>query len=187
MKQLRVQSLKYLKRCRMWYYRTFIYRLNYLGSDSYIARNVHIRSRTTWIGSESFIGANCWLSVDNLKIGNFVMIAGKSAVIGGDHQFATPSIPTIRCPRDRSRPVVIMDDVWIGFGVIVLHGVTIGEGAIIGAGSLVTKDIPPYSIAVGSPCKVVRARFTHDERIKHERALHEIRDKMNYQTTDQFN
>ena len=53
-------------------------------------------------------------------------------------------------------PITIEDKVWIGFGVNILKGVTIGEGAVIGACSVVTKDIPPYAVAVGNPARVVR-------------------------------
>ena len=52
---------------------------------------------------------------------------------------------------------------WIGFGVIILPGVTIGDGAVIGAGSVITKDIPPYGVVVGNPAKLIRKRFTEGE------------------------
>jgi maltose O-acetyltransferase len=55
-----------------------------------------------------------------------------------------------------SKPVIIRDDVWLGMGVTVLKGVEIGERAVIGAGSLVTKSIPPDSLAVGTPAKVIK-------------------------------
>jgi acetyltransferase-like isoleucine patch superfamily enzyme len=64
-------------------------------------------------------------------------------------------------------PVVIEQDVWIGAAVIILKGVTIGEGAVIGAGSLVTKDIPPYTIAVGTPAKSIKKRFSDEELKRH--------------------
>lgn len=56
-------------------------------------------------------------------------------------------------------PIIIEDDVWVGARVIVMSGVTIGEGSIIGAGAIVTKFQPPYSICVGNPCKPIRPRF----------------------------
>ncbi|HEF0022488.1 TPA: acyltransferase [Citrobacter amalonaticus] len=55
-----------------------------------------------------------------------------------------------------SKPIVIGNNAWLGFDVVVLKGVTIGEGAIIGARSVVTRDIPPWSVAVGNPAKVVK-------------------------------
>lgn len=64
--------------------------------------------------------------------------------------------PERRGERPEPRPVVIGDNVWLGARVIVLPGVTIGEGAVVGAGSVVTADIPPRAVAVGSPARVVR-------------------------------
>jgi chloramphenicol O-acetyltransferase type B len=64
-------------------------------------------------------------------------------------------------------PITIEDDVWLGARTIVLKGVTIGEGAVVGAGSLVSKDILPYSINVGQPTKLVRCRFNYDDLKKH--------------------
>jgi acetyltransferase-like isoleucine patch superfamily enzyme len=56
----------------------------------------------------------------------------------------------------QSKPIILEDDVWLGARVIVLKGVTIGQGAVIGAGSVVTRDIPPHSVAVGQPARVVK-------------------------------
>ena len=64
---------------------------------------------------------------------------------------------------DKPLPVKIGDDVWIGRRVIILPGVTIGDGCIIGAGAVITKDIPPYSVVVGVPAKVVRRRKDDEE------------------------
>lgn len=55
--------------------------------------------------------------------------------------------------------IVVEDDVWIGFGAVIMSGVIIGKGAIVGAGALVTKNVPPYAIVVGTPAKVIRYRF----------------------------
>ena len=59
-----------------------------------------------------------------------------------------------------TKPVIIEDDVWIGTRVTILKGVTVGKGAIIGACSVVTKDVPPHSIVVGNPAKVVKENVT---------------------------
>lgn len=56
--------------------------------------------------------------------------------------------------------IVVEDDVWIGFGSIILSGITIGKGAIIGAGSVVTKNVPPYAIVAGTPARILRYRFS---------------------------
>ncbi len=62
------------------------------------------------------------------------------------------------------RPVVIEDDVWIGTRAIILPGVRVGAGSIIGAGAVVTKSVPPYSIVAGNPARVVKSRLTNQKR-----------------------
>ncbi len=69
--------------------------------------------------------------------------------------------------------IVVEDDVWIGARAIILKGVTIGKGSIVGAGAVVTKTIPPYSIVGGIPAKVLRFRFSKEEIVKHEKMLAE--------------
>jgi len=64
--------------------------------------------------------------------------------------------------REGSKSVTLEDDVWVGLNAIVLPGVTIGKGAIVGAGSVVTKDVPPYSIVGGVPAKVIKKRFSSE-------------------------
>ena len=64
--------------------------------------------------------------------------------------------------------VIIEDDVWVGYGAIILSGVKIGKGIIIAAGSVVTKDIEPYSIVGGNPANFIKYRFTKDEIKQHE-------------------
>lgn len=77
---------------------------------------------------------------------------GDNTVIGRNSALLT------HCPIKGARPCSVGKNVWIGFGVIVLPGVTIGDNCIIGAGSVVTKDIPPNSIAAGNPARVLRKR-----------------------------
>jgi virginiamycin A acetyltransferase len=71
--------------------------------------------------------------------------------------------------------VIIGDDVWVGYGVIVMHGVKIGEGSIVAAGSLVTEDVPPYTIVGGAPAKPLRMRFDVNDIERHRRMLTERR------------
>lgn len=68
--------------------------------------------------------------------------------------------------------VIVEEDVWIGVNVTLLAGIRVGRGAIIGACSVVTKDIPPYSIAVGNPAKVIKFKWTIDEIIEHENKMY---------------
>ena len=91
-------------------------------------------------------------------IGNNVLIGPYCILRAADHEFRNPN-KLIKEQGHRSGRIVIEDDVWLGARVTVLKDVTIGKGSVIGAGSVVTKDIPPYSIAVGVPAKVIGKRL----------------------------
>lgn len=92
-----------------------------------------------------------------VTIGNYVRIAPYVFMLSGNHVFADPDRPICQQGMEFS-PITIGDDVWIGARVVVVAGVTIGQGSVIGAGAVVTRDIPPYSIAVGTPARVIRSR-----------------------------
>lgn len=86
----------------------------------------------------------------------------------------------IECGRDESRPVIIGDDVWIGHGAILMHGVSIGCGAIVAAGSIVTKDVPPFAIFGGNPAQMLRWRFPSKlECDYHKQELIKVSEKLN--------
>ena len=109
--------------------------------------NVHI-------GDDFFGNVNLTFVDDvEIRIGDGVMIAPGVTLTTTGH----PVHPALREDFRRfSEPIVIEDRVWIGSNVVVLPGVRIGYGAVIGAGSVVTHDVPPLSVAVGSPCRVIR-------------------------------
>lgn len=101
-------------------------------------------------------------AIDSVKIGNNVLIASKVYVTDHNHGFYgfnkrhdSPDIPPIKRPLSHAA-VTIEDNVWIGEFVCILPGVKIGNGSIIGAMSVVTQTIPPFSIAVGCPAKVIK-------------------------------
>jgi len=105
--------------------------------------------------------------INSIKIGNHVLIASKVFISDHNHGNYKGSLPhssPLEPPNDRALSIgkiVIEDNVWIGEFVSVMPDVTIGKGAIIGSMSVVTKDIPPYTIAVGSPAKVIK-RFNFE-------------------------
>ena len=109
------------------------------------------------IGNNSGLGVNCNVPF-NLKIGNDVMMGPDVFIIGENHDFDDINISMRLQGYIESKPICIEDDVWIGGRVIILPGVRIEKGAIIGAGSVVTKDIPPYAICAGNPARVIRYR-----------------------------
>lgn len=129
------------------------------------------------IGHDVYVGKNVTIEVDG-RIGDSVLIANAVGIVGRrDHdiQDLGTGIRSSRWvgdfPSELSERVNIGSDVWIGFGAIVLSGVSIGDHAIIGAGSVVTKDIPSNAIAVGQPARVVGARFDIEELAVHRESL----------------
>ena len=113
---------------------------------------------TLKIGDNSSIGQNSWLLSDGITIGNNVMMGPYCIIITSDHATDNLEIPMCQQGFTEVKPVVIEDDVWIGARVIILKGVKIGKGSVIGAGSVVTKDVEPYSIVGGVPAKFIKKR-----------------------------
>ena len=132
-----------------------------LGDDVIVSRNCVIQGKTgpVKIGSKTDIGCNTILSSGGgIEIGNSVLIAGNCYLGGGRYITDRLDIPMMSQGLYTKGPVVIGDDVWLGAGSIVLDGVRIGKGCIVGAGAVVTKDLPDYAIAAGVPAKVIKTR-----------------------------
>lgn len=110
------------------------------------------------IGDNSGIGINCRLHTSGgIIIGDNVMMGPDVVVISQNHKHNDIAKPMIEQGYERV-PVIIEDDVWIGTRVIILPGVRIGRSSIIGAGAVVTKDFPPFSIVGGNPAKIIKKR-----------------------------
>jgi acetyltransferase-like isoleucine patch superfamily enzyme len=129
------------------------------------------------VGDDVFLGQRPTLmaALSRIKIGNKVMFGPEVMIIGGRHNtsFVGRNMIDVHEKRpDDDLGVIIEDDVWIGARAIVLRGVTIGRGAIVGAGSIVTKNIPPYAVAVGSPAKTVKFRWDVETILEHEAKLY---------------
>jgi len=108
--------------------------------------------------------------LDKLIIGNYVCIAGGVIILmGGNHNHRTewitvyPFAEQIETSYEPKGDTILESDSWIGMNAMIMPGVKIGEGAIVAAGSVVTKDVPPYSIVGGNPAKEIKRRFTDKE------------------------
>jgi acetyltransferase-like isoleucine patch superfamily enzyme len=111
------------------------------------------------IAAGANIGFNCELfSASRVTIGASVLMAAYSYVIGGDHDFSDPAAAVLEQSR-RSQGVTIGDGAWIGAGAKILDGVTIGTHAVIGAGAVVRDSVDAHAIAVGIPARVVSSRL----------------------------
>lgn len=113
-----------------------------------------------------------------ILIGNHVVFGPCVTIRGGNHRFDLVGRYIDDVGNDEKRPeddkgVVIEDDVWVGGNATILHGVTIGRGSVIAASAVVTRSIPPYSIAAGNPARIVRERFDADQIRRHEALLRE--------------
>ncbi len=109
------------------------------------------------IGDNSGIGVRCSIR-GPLVIGNNVMMGPEVIIITSNHSFNRIDVPMNLQGSLPQKTVIIGNDVWIGTRVIILPGVKVGNGVIIGAGSIVTKDIPDYAIVGGNPAKIIRFR-----------------------------
>jgi len=125
-------------------------------------KNVNIQKgaivpRDFSIGDNSGVGINC-LVQSGTVIGDNVMMGPEVFIYTKNHRHDRTDIPMIQQGFDRIDPVTIKNDVWIGYRVIILPGVTINEGTVVGAGAVVAHDTPPYSVVAGNPAKVVKMR-----------------------------
>jgi len=151
-----------------------VYRFNSLKPDKVEKRNSILKSFLGACGDSFYIeppfrcdyGTNIEIGENFYSNYNCVILDCAKVKIGDNVLFGpNVSLYTAGHPLDRetrksgleyAQPITIGNDVWLGGNVIVLPGVTIGDGAVIGAGSVVTKDIPANSLAVGNPCRVIR-------------------------------
>lgn len=123
------------------------------------------------LGNEVGIGALCLFQADT-EIGNKVMIACNVAFLNSDdHNYQVVGKAMWNSGRGDKHRIQVEDDVWIGHGAILLAPCRVGRGAIVAAGSVVTRDVPPYAIVGGNPAKTIKMRFTPEQILEHERLL----------------
>jgi acetyltransferase-like isoleucine patch superfamily enzyme len=136
-----------------------------LGHGVGLGRDVHIQSEDGHIriGEASGINDHARL-YGTVSIGRYCAVGPNLMVASNTHVYASPEPWGLIVEQELAHPlpeaeVRIGDDVWIGINVVILPGVTIGRGAVIGANSVVTKDVPPYTMAAGTPARSVRQRL----------------------------
>lgn len=133
-----------------------------IGDSVHLHREIIIQTGmggSVGIGSNTHIQPRCQFSAykSPIQVGSGVEIAPGCAFYSYDHG-VLPDRPIREQPLKTRGGIIIEDEVWLGFGVIVLDGVRIGEGAVVGAGAVVTKDIPNGAIAAGNPARVIKMR-----------------------------
>ena len=167
-----------LKKIRNEFLRKIIYRKYQIGIGFHSGIRVRIwaKSRVV-IGKNFYIGRDSFIESD-VEIGDNVIWANRVALVGRyDHHYQQVGVPVRLASQIRDKNynwlglndlTIIEDDVWVGYGSTIMSGVKIGRGSIIGAGSVVTKDVAPYSIYAGVPAKKIKDRFdTQEDTQKH--------------------
>lgn len=154
------------------------------GHNIYIGPHSSITYENTSIGSYSSIGHHaCFMSTRaKIIIGNHVIFGPYVSIITGDHRIDylgryMNTITDAEKLPENDQDVVINDDVWIGSNTIILKGVSVGEGSIIAAGSVVIKDVEPYSINAGIPSKKIKDRFSEERLREHKMLLEQNKGK----------
>ncbi|SFW65269.1 transferase hexapeptide (six repeat-containing protein) [Sinomicrobium oceani] len=147
---------KYYRTAKMFFYRkkfklSNVHSTFYMGGESQVSPDLVA-------GVYSYIGKGC-LIYPKVIIGDYTMLAHNVSIIGGDHAFDKAGIPVIFSGRGTIKETIIGKDVWIGAYSRIMTGVTIGDGAIIALGSVVTKDVEPFAIYGGVPAKKIKNRF----------------------------
>lgn len=170
--------IQFIKKIRDLYYKNIVWHKYKIGHNFHCGRGVFIWGKSRieignnfYIGKYSIIETNC-------VIGNNVIIANGVGIVGRyDHQYQQVGVPVRLASQIRDKDYTwkglneityIGDDVWVGYGAIIMSGIRIGNGTIVAAGSVVTHDTEPYSIVAGVPAKKIKDRFdSEDDKLLH--------------------
>ncbi len=166
---------------RIFFLIKFKWRNYHIGKNFHVSRNVFLWAKNNiTIGKNFYIGRNSQIECDT-EIGDNVIFANNVSLVGKyDHNYEQIGTPIRLSSQIRNKDyswkglqskIIIEDDVWVGYGSIIMSGVKIGKGAIVAAGSVVTKDVLPYSIVGGNPARFIKNRFTKEEQEIHESKL----------------
>ncbi len=144
--------------------------LKHVAPTFYMAEGCTVE-RDLVAGEYSFVNRRCFLQA-KVRLGRYVLLGPEVAVVGGDHRPNLPGVPNVFSGRPEIKETVFEDDTWIGHGAIIMQGVRVGCGAIVAAGAVVVKDVPPYEIHGGVPARKISERFPDpSDRAKHDSML----------------
>lgn len=133
---------------------------NHVGKNVEICKGAYLTHCK--IGNYNYVGMYSYLN--HVKMGNYCSISGYVTIGAMEHDYNGVSTSTFLNKNGyNDRQTTIGNDVWIGAQTVVRQGISIGDGAVIGANTFVNKDIPPYAIAFGSPVKIYKYRFGDEE------------------------
>jgi acetyltransferase-like isoleucine patch superfamily enzyme len=116
------------------------------------------------------VGPGCRIG-PKVVLNDYVMLGPEVGIVGADHRFDVPGTPMIFAGRPELRETNIGSDVWIGYRVTILSGISIGRGAIVAANAVVTRNVAAYAVVAGIPARPVSVRFAQGQRAIHDRML----------------
>lgn len=166
-----------MNKIRAWYMKKIKYR--WIKSNGFLRipfeTKIWSPHKDVTFGHHVQFGSNCMIQCD-IEFGNYVLVASNVSFVGkDDHLFDKVGTPIWNSGRGDSYKTYIGNDVWIGHGAIIMGGVRIGDGAIIAAGSVVTKDVASCTIVGGSPARYIKNRFdTEKNNNQHIETIKEI-------------
>jgi acetyltransferase-like isoleucine patch superfamily enzyme len=164
------RSLFLFLRGRLMAWRRWRFGLNHVAPSFYMGAGCTVDVDLI-AGEYSFINRRCMLQA-KVRLGRYVMFGPEVAVVGGDHRPNLPGVPNVFSGRPEVLETVFEDDCWIGHGAIIMQGVRVGRGAIVAAGAVVVRDVPPYEIHGGVPARKIGERFPDSaDRAKHDAML----------------
>lgn len=144
-------------------------RVSELGEGFQWPRGLHLMiAPGSRIGRFAYIGSG-FEANGPIVVGDLCMISSDVQIFGSDHEFTTVGVPTRLGFPEQERPVTTFGlDAWIGRGVLLKEGITVGAGSVVASGSVVTRDVEPYTVVGGVPAKVLRVRFDTKAVDRHE-------------------
>jgi maltose O-acetyltransferase len=153
------------------------------GADFWFDPDGYYTYRNIAVGDNVNLGLKpiIMAELSEINIGNHVMFGPEVVVIGGSHNTKVVGqfmVAVHEKTGNEDLGVTIEDDVWVGARAVILRGVCVGRGSIVGAGSVVTKSVPPYAIVGGNPAGILMYRFSVDDILKHEELLYPVNDRL---------
>jgi len=156
-------------------FHSLILRRNLFANRVYFAAIPRISRKNSVVfsGHDIYIGYDCHFGA-NVVFGSKVLLASNVSFVGGDHCWDVVGTPVMDSGRAQLKTVSIGDDVWVGHGAIIMQGVTLGEGCIVAAGSVVIRDVEPYAIVGGNPATEIKKRFDTEQISMHRSGLNSV-------------
>lgn len=137
------------------------------GEGSQWGRDLRMAKGRVFVGRYAYVGPGCEFGTE-VVVGDLVMISAGAVIFGDDHRYDDPDLPSRLAFGDLPGPTLFEADAWVGRNCLIRAGTRFGRGCVVGAGSVVARDVPPYAVVAGVPARVIKYRYSEDERAKRD-------------------